>query len=195
MRKDLDLRNLEDIAKGFSESNNPIEDGNPLKKPQVYVDFDKVQDEMHDHAQKVIDSYVDFWIMDESLRTNDVIQNKRKMDILNLSDMLFSIWSSMYSLKKVLCEIDTGNINPRLIDTQTALLNKKKDYNEKLALMQVYLNDSYKAIKNQYEMKRTTDGERALATPDASHSMSATEVLNDVVSRGQKDLLLRMREM
>lgn len=191
MRKELDITNLEDIIQGYSASSNPIEEGNPLKK-QVYVDFDEVQNEMNARATEVVDSYLDFWIMDEELKRSEVIQNKKKMDVLNMADMLFSIYSSMYSLKKVLSEIDTGNINPRLIDTQTALLNKKKDYNQQLALMQVYLNDSYKAHKNQWELKKQSDNERVLASPEVSHSMSAQEVLNDV-SRGQKELLLKMR--
>lgn len=191
MRKELDITNLEDIIQGYSVGTSPIEEGNPLKK-QVYIDFDEVQNEMNARATEVVDSYLDFWIMDEELKRSEVIQNKKKMDVLNMSDMLFSIYSSMYSLKKVLSEIDTGNINPRLIDTQTALLNKKKDYNQQLALMQVYLNDSYKAHKNQYELKKQSDNERILASPEVSHSMSAQEVLNDV-SRGQKELLLKMR--
>lgn len=193
MRKELDIMNLEDIIKGLPDARDSMQEGNPLRKQQVYIDFDAVQEEMNLHATEVVDSYVDFWIMDQNLKDGSMIQNKRRMDILNLSDMLFSVYSSMYSLKKVLSEIDTGNINPRLIDTQTSLLNKKKDYNNQLALFQVYLNDSYKAHKGQYETMIQTEGDRMLPSARPKGESQHAEVLGEV-NRGHKELILKMRQ-
>ena len=146
------LDHLENLARDFN-SINPVERGNPIQPAQqTYVDFDLLQDKIKMHAERSVDSIIEFYVPQE-LRLEEVMVQKRLVDIDNLADIMFCIVSSSYTLKKLLAEIDQGNVTPRLIDSQTSLISKKKEYNSSLALMQIYLNDSYKALANQWMMK------------------------------------------
>jgi len=184
------LEDLENIAKNFS-SINPIEKGNPIQLPQVYVDFDLLQEETRKKAEKTVDSIIDFYASDD-LKSDEVMIQKRLVDIDNLTDIMFCIVSSMYTLKKILSEIDQGNITPRLIDSQASLISKKKDYNQQLALMQVYLNDSYKSLANQWVMK----GGSTSYTPSINQqakSLSSSDMAVEV-ARGSRDILMKLKE-
>ncbi len=184
------LDDLENIAKNFS-SINPVEKGNPIQPPQVYVDFDLLQKEITEKAVKTVDSVINFYVSDE-FKSEAVMVEKRLIDIDNLADIMFCIVSSSYTLKKILAEIDQGNITPRLIDSQTSLISKKKEYNQQLALMQVYLNDSYKSLSNQWVMK----GESSSSVPKSITQQAQTLSKSDMeveISRGSRDILMKLR--
>jgi hypothetical protein len=184
------LDDLENIAKNFS-SINPVEKGNPIQPPQVYVDFDLLQKEITEKAVKTVDSVINFYVSDE-FKSEAVMVEKRLIDIDNLADIMFCIVSSSYTLKKILAEIDQGNITPRLIDSQTSLISKKKEYNQQLALMQVYLNDSYKSLSNQWVMK----GESSSSAPKSITQQAQTLSKSDMeveISRGSRDILMKLR--
>lgn len=184
------LDDLENIARNFS-SINPVEKGNPIQPPQVYVDFDLLQEEIRKKAEKTVDSVINFYVSDE-FRPEAVMVEKRLVDIDNLADIMFCIVSSSYTLKKILAEIDQGNITPRLIDSQTSLISKKKEYNQQLALMQVYLNDSYKSLSNQWVMKgeSSSSSQRSISQQAQTLTKSDMEV---EISRGSRDILMKLR--
>ena len=184
------LDDLESLAKNFS-SIDPMEKGNPAQAPQVYIDFDTLQEEIRVRAEKTVDSVIDFYVSEE-FRTETVMVQKRLVDIDNLSDIMFCIVSSSYTLKKILAEIDQGNITPRLIDSQTSLISKKKDYNQQLALMQVYLNDSYKSLSNQWAMKSGNGSSQSSITQQAQTLTSSDIQLE--ISRGSRDILLKLKD-
>lgn len=184
------LDDLESLAKSFS-SIDPMEKGNPAQAPQVYIDFDTLQEEIRVRAEKTVDSVIDFYVSEE-FRTETVMVQKRLVDIDNLSDIMFCIVSSSYTLKKILAEIDQGNITPRLIDSQTSLISKKKDYNQQLALMQVYLNDSYKSLSNQWAMKSGNGSSQSSITQQAQTLTSSDIQLE--ISRGSRDILLKLKD-
>lgn len=186
------LDDLENIARNFS-SINPVEKGNPIQPPQVYVDFDLLQEEIRQRAERTVDSVINFYVSDD-FRTESVMVQKRLVDIDNLADIMFCIVSSSYTLKKVLAEIDQGNITPRLIDSQTSLISKKKEYNQQLALMQVYLNDSYKSLSNQWVMK---GGETQQSSARSLTQQAQTLTKSDLeveISRGSRDILLKLKD-
>jgi hypothetical protein len=182
------LDDLESIAKNFGGI-NPIEKGNPIQpSQQVYVDFEALQLEIHSKARDMVDSIINFYVT-EDFRSESMIVQKRLVDIDNLADIMFCIVSSSYTLKKVLGEIDQGNITPRLIDTQTSLISKKKEYNQQLALMQVYLNDSYKSLANQWIMR--TDSSPKTITQQA-RTMTSSDIEMEI-SRGSRDILMKLK--
>ncbi len=98
------LDDLENIARNFS-SINPVEKGNPIQPPQVYVDFDLLQEEIRQRAEKTVDSVINFYVSND-FRLESVMIEKRLVDIDNLADIMFCIVSSSYTLKKILAEID-----------------------------------------------------------------------------------------
>lgn len=185
------LDELESIAKNFG-SINPIEKGNPMQSaPQVYINFDDLQEEIRRQAELTVDSIINFYIQEE-FKSEPVMVQKRLVDIDNLADIMFCIVSSSYTLKKVLAEIDQGNITPRLIDTQTSLISKKKEYNSSLALMQVYLNDTYKSLANQWTLRVDQSPSNRSITQQAQ-SMTKSDVDYEI-SRGSRDILMKLRE-
>lgn len=185
------LDELENIAKNFTTI-NPVEKGNPIQPPpQVYVDFDLLQEEIRKQAEKTVDSVIKFYVPFEFMSESVMVQ-KRLVDIDNLADMMFGMVSSSYTLKKILAEMDQGNITPRLIDSQTSLISKKKDYNQQLALMQVYLNESYKSLSNQWTMK----GENSTNNPRSITQQAKTLTKSDMdleISRGSRDILMKLK--
>jgi hypothetical protein len=184
------LDELESMAKNFG-SINPMERGNPMAAQQVYVDFDVLQEDIRKQAEMTVDSIINFYVQDD-FKPESVMVQKRLVDIDNLADIMFCIVSSSYTLKKVLAEIDQGNITPRLIDTQTSLISKKKEYNQQLALMQVYLNDSYKSLANQWMMRTDTSPSGRSITQQAQ---TLTKSDMDVeISRGSRDILMKLKQ-
>jgi len=185
------LDDLESIAKNFG-SINPMEKGNPMQPAQqVYVNFDDLQEEIRKQAELTVDSIINFYVQ-EDFRHESVMIQKRLVDIDNLADIMFCIVSSSYTLKKVLAEIDQGNITPRLIDTQTSLISKKKEYNQQLALMQVYLNDSYKSLANQWTM-RSDPSPSARSITQQAQSLTRSDMEVEI-SRGSRDILMKLRD-
>lgn len=184
------LDDLESLAKSFS-SIDPMEKGNPAQPQQVYVNFDDLQEEIRKQAELTVDSIINFYVQ-EDFRHESVMVQKRLVDIDNLADIMFCIVSSSYTLKKVLAEIDQGNITPRLIDTQTSLISKKKEYNQQLALMQVYLNDSYKSLANQWTM-RTDPSPSPRSITQQAQSLTKSD-LEVEISRGSRDILMKLRD-
>lgn len=184
------LDELESMAKNFG-SINPMEKGNPMQPvQQVYVNFDDLQEEIRKQAELTVDSIINFYVQ-EDFRHESVMIQKRLVDIDNLADIMFCIVSSSYTLKKVLAEIDQGNITPRLIDTQTSLISKKKEYNTQLAQMQVYLNESYKSLSNQWTMKNDGGQKRSISQQAQTLTKSDIEV---EISRGSRDILMKLRD-
>lgn len=185
------LDHLENLARDFN-SINPVERGNPIQPAQqTYVDFDLLQDKIKMHAERSVDSIIEFYVPQE-LRLEEVMVQKRLVDIDNLADIMFCIVSSSYTLKKLLAEIDQGNVTPRLIDSQTSLISKKKEYNSSLALMQIYLNDSYKALANQWMMKTDSKSpSRSLTQEAQTLTKSDMEV---EISRGSRDILMKLKD-
>jgi hypothetical protein len=185
------LSQLEKIAKNFNGI-DPIEQGNPMQREQVYVDFDSLEKKIKDEAIGTVDSVIDFYI-NPDFRSNNVIIQKRLVDIDNLADIMFCVVSSLYTLKKILSEIDQGNVSPRLIDSQTSLISKKKEYNQQLALMQVYLNDSYKSLANQWTMKSGPGVSGSSSISQQASSMTSSDIEMEV-ARGPRDILMKLRE-
>jgi len=184
------LDELESMAKNFA-SINPMEKGNPIQPAQqVYVDFDLLQQEVKEHAEKIVDSVIGFYVSDD-FKNDSVVVQKRLIDIDNLADTMFSMVSSSYTLKKVLAEIDQGNITPRLIDTQTSLISKKREYNTQLAQMQVYLNESYKSLSNQWTMK--SDGGSKKSISQQAQTLTKSD-MDLEISRGSRDILMKLRD-
>jgi|688.fasta_scaffold281992_2 hypothetical protein len=186
------LDELESMAKNFG-SINPMERGNPMQPAQqVYVDFDVLQEDIRKQAEMTVDSIINFYVQDD-FKSESVMVQKRLVDIDNLADIMFCIVSSSYTLKKVLAEIDQGNITPRLIDTQTSLISKKKEYNQQLALMQVYLNDSYKSLANQWMMRTDTSSPSGRSITQQAQTLTKSDM--DVeISRGSRDILMKLKQ-
>lgn len=185
------LSQLEKIAKNFNTV-DPIEQGNPIQQGQIYVDFDSLEQKIKDEAINTVDSIIDFYIHPD-FRDNNVVIQKRLVDIDNLADIMFCVVSSLYTLKKILAEIDQGNVSPRLIDSQTSLISKKKEYNQQLALMQVYLNDSYKSLANQWMMKSMPNNSSPNSISQQASSMTSSDIEMEV-ARGPRDILMKLRE-
>jgi len=189
------LSELENLAKNLNAS-NPIEDKMPIHMgdlpEQIYVNFDTLQEKIRDEAINTVDSIIEFYIHDDFKNDNVIIQ-KRNVDIENLSDIMFCIVSSLYTLKKILSELDQGNVSPRLIDSQTSLISKKKEYNQQLALMQVYLNDSYKSLSNQWTMKSMPGQSGHSSISQQAKSMTSSDIEMEV-ARGPREILMKLRE-
>lgn len=189
------LSELENLAKNLNAS-NPIEDKVPIHMgelpEQIYVNFDTLQEKIREEAINTVDSIIGFYIHDD-FKNDNVILQKRNVDIENLSDIMFCIVSSLYTLKKILAELDQGNVSPRLIDSQTSLISKKKEYNQQLALMQVYLNDSYKSLSNQWSMKSMQGTTNQSSISQQAKSMTSSDIEIEV-ARGPREILMKLKE-
>lgn len=184
------LNQLESIAKNFNTV-NPVETGNPIQGGQIYVDFDSLEQKIKQEAINSVDSIIEFYIPTDFRNDNVVIQ-KRLVDIDNLADIMFCVVSSLYTLKKILAEIDQGNVSPRLIDSQTSLISKKKEYNQQLALMQVYLNDSFKSLANQWTMKSMPSNQSHSSISQQAKTMTSSDIEMEV-ARGPREILMKLR--
>lgn len=175
-------------------NNLPIETNNPIPNEINVIDFNIIESNIKGIAEKYVDSYIKYY--SEGLaefNNQDVLLNKRGMDIHNLTDTLYSMFISMHALKKIAIQIESSSVSGRLIEGLAAILEKKKNYNGQLAQLEVYIKDSYKLLVDEWKNKNNIT---EIISGQLEENIQDAEIINQPINvvRGTRDLLNRIKQ-
>lgn len=175
-------------------NNLPIETNNPIPNEINVIDFNIIESNIKGIAEKYVDSYIKYYSEGLSEFNNqDVLLNKRGMDIHNLTDTLYSMFISMHALKKIAIQIESSSVSGRLIEGLAAILEKKKNYNGQLAQLEVYIKDSYKLLVDEWKNKNNIT---EIISGQLEENIQDAEIINQPINvvRGTRDLLNRIKQ-
>jgi len=146
-----------------------------LKPEGTKMNFATVRSESEKEANDILDSVTKFYLSEEMAADEEYIQAKKKIDVLTLTNIIFSLKTVQYSTVKLLEEIDLGNTNPRVFEAIAQLQNQMMNIVKHQAAYTVSLQENYKQLKRDSE----TISPKALKESGAG----------GIKSRGTKDLM------
>jgi len=86
----------------------------PPMRPQRTIDVDNIKNDVESEARAILDSLSKFYHDMESLPEDNYLKHKQKIDALSISTMAFQIRTAQHAISKLIEEIDSGRIEPRL---------------------------------------------------------------------------------
>lgn len=152
----------------------------PLNYDQVKVDTDEKADE-------IVESVVLLYLPPEFIYEHEYVKQKMSVDKLTVSNLIFQMKTAEHAIKKLLEEIDTGNIHARSFEVLASLQKSKMDIVKHLAQFMVVLENNYKNLKFDYENSKAEKVETIEAE-------STTLQEGSMKFRGTKGLISALQE-
>ena len=138
---DTDLNVKEANKKDLPPSNSAI-------KP---LNYDALQKETDTKAEDIVESVIMLYLPKEFIREHEYVRQKMSVDMLTVSNLIFQMKTSEHAIKKLLEEIDMGNIHARSFEVLASLQKSKMDIVKHLAQFMVVMENNYKNLKFDYE--------------------------------------------
>jgi hypothetical protein len=191
--------NLDSII--MEESLDSVIDANTTDLPRLkstdLMDYNEEKSTAFTEAKNLLDSLTNFYVDPDKMGSADHLEEKKKMDAINLSAMMFQLKSAQHAITKILEEIELGNTHPRLFEVlgqlQSQIMQMPKDYQTYMDKME----QGYKRLRNEIDQKNHVNGismeksqEGDLYIPSNSSSESGT-----IKSRGTKNMMEGLREL
>lgn len=191
--------NLDSII--MEESLDSVIDANTTDLPRLkstdLMDYNGEKSTAFAEAKNLLDSLTNFYVDPDKMGSADHLEQKKKMDAINLSAMMFQLKSAQHAITKILEEIELGNTHPRLFEVlgqlQSQIMQMPKDYQAYMDKME----QGYKRLRNDIDQKNHINGismeksqEGDLYIPSGSSSESGT-----IKSRGTKNMMEGLREL
>jgi hypothetical protein len=191
--------NLDSII--MEESLDSVIDANTTDLPRLkstdLMDYNEEKSTAFTEAKTLLDSLTNFYVDPDKMGSADHLEQKKKMDAVNLSAMMFQLKSAQHAITKILEEIELGNTHPRLFEVlgqlQSQIMQMPKDYQTYMDKME----QGYKRLRNEIDQKNHNNGismersqEGDLYIPSSSSSESGT-----IKSRGTKNMMEGLREL
>jgi len=103
----------------------------PIKQHRE-LNIDGVKTEVEIEARAILDSLSKFYNDMDNLSEDSYIKHKQKIDAMSISTMAFQIRTAQHAIAKLIEEIDSGRVEPRLFEVLAQLqrrLTKEVIYN------------------------------------------------------------------
>lgn len=185
----------------MEESLDSVIDSNTSDLPRLkstdLMDYNEEKSTAFTEAKNLLDSLTNFYVEPDKMGGADHLEQKKKMDAINLSAMMFQLKSAQHAITKILEEIELGNTHPRLFEVlgqlQSQIMQMPKDYQSYMDKME----QGYKRLRNEIDQKNHNNGismeksqEGDLYIPSGNSSDSGT-----IKSRGTKNMMEGLREL
>jgi hypothetical protein len=148
-------------------------------KPLNYEVVKKFADEK---AESIVETVVLLYLPKEFVFEHDYVTQKMTVDKMTVSNLIFQMKTAEHAIKKLLEEMDTGNVQPRVFEVLAALQKSKMEIVKHLAQFMVMLENNYKSLRLDYE----SNVSEATHTQDAEAEEIRTESTR---FRGTKGLM------
>jgi hypothetical protein len=177
---------IENLLSSISSDNEDMVLDNELSneiKSESQYDFDLMSDQFTQKAREITDSlfknFVDLGIFEK----NDYARHKKELDTINISNLFFQLKTLKISIIKIMEEIATGNVQPRLLEVMGQLQDKMANITKMQANYILFLEDTYKKLNND-----------APANPDSAHVESSDIEGKYFISVGTKNVIQSLPE-
>jgi len=121
----------------------------PPMKPQRFINVDTVKTEVEVEARAILDSLSKFYNDMENLPADNYIRHKQKIDALNISTMAFQIRTAQHAISKLVEEIDSGRMEPRLFEVLAQLQNQIMQMPKNFSNYITQMEKNYKQLKSE----------------------------------------------
>lgn len=123
----------------------------PPIKPQRFINVDSVKTEVEVEARAILDSLSRFYNDMENLPADSYIKHKQKIDALSISTMAFQIRTAQHAISKLVEEIDSGRIEPRLFEVLAQLQNQIMQMPKNFSNYMSQMEKNYKQLRSESE--------------------------------------------
>ena len=142
-------KDLEDILLGVSE--NGIETVSsesvlPKLKAIAPLDYDAVKLLADKKASDIVESVILLYLPEEFVIKQDYVYQKMEVDKLTVSSLLFQMKTAEHAIKKLLEDIDGGNMLSRAFEVLGSLQKSKMEIVKHLATFIVAMEVNYKNL-------------------------------------------------
>lgn len=164
----------------------------PPMRPQRTIDVDNIKTDVESEARAILDSLSKFYHDMENLPEDNYLKHKQKIDALSISTMAFQIRTAQHAISKLIEEIDSGRIEPRLFEVlaqlQNQIMQMPKNFSNYMSQMEKNYKELRKEsddIKKQSEIQFDKDGNLI----DSPENIDALKV------RGTKSLMENLQTL
>lgn len=163
----------------------------PIKPPRL-INIDGVKTEVESEARAILESLSNFYNDLESISPDSYIKHKQKIDALSISTMAFQIRTAQHAITKLLEEIDSGRMEPRLFEVLAQLQNQIMQMPKNFSAYMTEMEKNYKRLKSESEdMKKQGD----LKLDENGNIIQSPENIDVLKVRGTKTLMENLQSM
>ncbi len=176
-----ELNNLMQNMEGILNSNDNIQakkdedliinksiDKLKQDKISTRVPFEEYDKNFKIQAKDIIESMYDFYLDFGVIKRPEYLEKKSGLDGLNMSNIFLQLKLTKVVLQKVVDEISSGNVHPRIIEAYSTLNTQFSDIIKSQANYMLFLEESYK--KARFETIEYTNNKNSI---DANHESQA----------------------
>jgi len=122
----------------------------PIKQHRE-LNIDGVRSEVEMEARAILDSLSKFYNDMESISEESYIKHKQKVDAMSISTMAFQIRTAQHAIAKIIEEIDSGRVEPRLFEVLAQLQNQIMQMPKNFSSYMTQMEKNYKQLKSEAE--------------------------------------------
>lgn len=123
------------------------------------IDFDEMNAAFMKRAAEITTSVFDFYVSIGILDKHDYLKQKKMIDESNISNIFFQVKTIKFAIEKIMQEINAGSTHPRLYEVMGQLQDKLSNAVKTQANYILFLEDSYKKMKSDVEVRAQLIGE------------------------------------
>ena len=163
----------------------------PIKAPR-FIKVDEVKNEVEAEARAILDSLSKFYNDMDSLPEDNYIRHKQKIDALSISTMAFQIRTAQHAISKLVEEIDSGRLEPRLFEVLAQLQNQIMQMPKNFSTYMTQMEKNYKQLKTESEeIKKQSD----IQFDSDGNLMQSAENMEALKVRGTKSLMENLQTL
>lgn len=148
------------------------------------IDFEEMNKAFTKRAEEITTSVLDFYVSMGILDQHDYLKQKKMMDESNISNIFFQVKTIKFAIEKIMQEINAGSTHPRLYEVMGQLQDKLSNAVKTQANYMLFLEDSYKKMKSEVEVRA-----QLMGTPVPAAGLPAAKSEEYYVTAGTKNLM------
>jgi hypothetical protein len=149
------ISNLENMMESIPKFEQKDEVEKNLKEalPRVgTIDFKTIKENSYNEAEKMINSIIEYYI-EPNMHDSHIINSFRESDRLTIGELLIDMKTSEHIMMKVSEAIDTGDINPRLLESYTKMQDSKMNIIKHLKQVELVIRTNYMKFQSEHSEK------------------------------------------
>jgi hypothetical protein len=164
----------------------------PPMKPQRFINVDNVKNEVETEARAIMESLSKFYNDMEALPEDSYMKHKQKIDALSISTMAFQIRTAQHAIAKLVEEIDSGRLEPRLFEVLAQLQNQIMQMPKNFSNYMTQMEKNYKQLKSESDdIKKQSD----LVFDENGNMLQTPENMEALKVRGTKSLMENLQTL
>lgn len=163
----------------------------PIKQHRE-LNIDGVKTEVEIEARAILDSLSKFYNDMDNLSEDSYIKHKQKIDAMSISTMAFQIRTAQHAISKLIEEIDSGRMEPRLFEVLAQLQNQIMQMPKNFSSYMTQMEKNYKELKKESE---EIGKKEEIKFDENGNLMQTPENMEALKVRGTKSLMENLQTL